>query len=220
MQDRYISLMQDDQKALAPSPLADVGQRGPVEHERREQIIAAAGDHFRHYGYEKTTVADLAKAIGLSKAYIYKFFDSKQAIGQAVCFMCLAEISDAAMAVVKEPRSASERLRRIFKVIADMSGDMFFHDRKIYDLATTSINEKWGSTYKYKESLLAIVHAVLRDGREAGEFERKTPLDETARAIMLALDCVAHPAVLLLRLDTLDEDATLMANLVLRSLAP
>jgi AcrR family transcriptional regulator len=212
--------MQEDQKTLRSPPPADAGQRGPAEHERREQIISAAGKHFRHYGYEKTTVADLAKAIGLSKAYIYKFFDSKQAIGQAVCTMCLAEISDAAMAVVNERRPASERLRRVFKVVAQHSGDMFFHDRKIHDLATTSINEKWSSTYKYKENLLAIVRAVLRDGREAGEFERKTPLDETARAIMLALDCVTHPAVLVVRLDTLDEDAMLMANLVLRSLAP
>ena len=61
------------------------GQRGPAEHERRDQIVAAAREHFRHYGYNKTTVADLAKAIGLSTAYIYKFFDSKKAIGEAVC---------------------------------------------------------------------------------------------------------------------------------------
>ncbi len=58
------------------------GQRGPAEHDRREQIIAAANEHFRHYGYNKTTVADLAKAIGLSTAYIYKFFESKRAIGE------------------------------------------------------------------------------------------------------------------------------------------
>ena len=63
------------QKTLARAPLGETGQRGPAEHERREQIIAAAGEHFRHYGYGKTTVADLGKAIGLSKAYIYKFFE-------------------------------------------------------------------------------------------------------------------------------------------------
>ena len=67
------------------------GQRGPAEHERREQIITAASAHLRHYGYSKTTVADLARAIGLSTAYIYKFFDSKRAIGEAVCTICLAE---------------------------------------------------------------------------------------------------------------------------------
>ena len=44
--------------------------RGPQDHEIRDQIINAATQHFGHYGYEKTTVSDLAKAIGFSKAYI------------------------------------------------------------------------------------------------------------------------------------------------------
>src|SRR5204862_385421 len=59
--------------------------RGPTDHNVREQILEAAEEHFSRYGYEKTTVSDLAKAIGFSKAYIYKFFDSKQAIGEAIC---------------------------------------------------------------------------------------------------------------------------------------
>ena len=45
---------------------------------------------FHWYGYDKTTVSDLAKAIGFSKAYIYKFFDSKQAIGEAICARTLS----------------------------------------------------------------------------------------------------------------------------------
>ena len=72
--------------------------RGPAEHEVREQIVAAAGQHFSHYGYEKTAVSDLAKAIGFSKAYIYKFFDSKQAIGEAIC----AQTLDAVVAAVED----------------------------------------------------------------------------------------------------------------------
>ncbi|WP_285303355.1 TetR/AcrR family transcriptional regulator, partial [Klebsiella pneumoniae] len=47
-----------------PSP------RGPLDHSVREQIVEAAFEHFGHYGYEKTTVAELAKYIGFSKAYI------------------------------------------------------------------------------------------------------------------------------------------------------
>ena len=58
-----------------------VSARGPADHEVRDQIVTAATEHFSRYGYEKTTVSDLAKAIGFSKAYIYKFFESKQAIG-------------------------------------------------------------------------------------------------------------------------------------------
>src|SRR5256885_7321818 len=66
--------------------------RGPVEHDVRQQIVTAAKEHFSRYGYEKTTVSDLAKAIGFSKAYIYKFFESKQVIGEMICSNCLMEM--------------------------------------------------------------------------------------------------------------------------------
>ena len=48
-------------------PLPKVAARGPVDHEVRDQIVAAATEHFRLYGYEKTTVSDLAKAIGFPR---------------------------------------------------------------------------------------------------------------------------------------------------------
>ena len=60
-------------KAPSPNPQS----RGPSDHDVRTQIVEAATEYFKRYGYEKTTVSDLAKAIGFSKAYIYKFFDSK-----------------------------------------------------------------------------------------------------------------------------------------------
>jgi AcrR family transcriptional regulator len=198
--------------------LSTSGLRGPIEHQRRDEIVAAAGKHFRHYGYQKTTVADLAKAIGLSKAYIYKFFESKQAIGEAVCSTCLGKIAAEIQAIAKEDKPASDRLRRIFRSMARQSADLFLNDRKIHDLATTSFEENWGSARRHQDTLLAIVEAVLRDGRESGEFERKTPLPETARAVLLALEPFQHPALLLRKLDTLDDDAVLMASLVLRAL--
>ena len=66
--------------------------RGPADHDVRNQIVVAATEHFSRYGYEKTTVSDLAKVIGFSKAYIYKFFESKQAIGEMICVNCLGQI--------------------------------------------------------------------------------------------------------------------------------
>lgn len=77
--------------STSSSAALDAG-RGPAEHDVRTQIIEAATAHFSHYGYDKTTVSDLAKAIGFSKAYIYKFFASKQAIGEVICTNCLAQI--------------------------------------------------------------------------------------------------------------------------------
>jgi AcrR family transcriptional regulator len=196
------------------------GQRGPVEHERREQIIAAANEHFRHYGYNKTTVADLAKAIGLSTAYIYKFFDSKKAIGEAACGLCLGKIAFSVQSIAEEQRPASERLRRVFLELARRGGALFFQDRKMHDIVAAALTEKWQSCETHDATLLAVIRRIVQDGREAGEFERKTPVDEASRAILLTLEPIKNPLLLEQRLDTLDADAAAIANLVLRSLAP
>ena len=39
---------------------------------------------FREIGYQKTTVADIAKVLRMSPANVYRFFNSKKAIHQAV----------------------------------------------------------------------------------------------------------------------------------------
>ncbi len=197
-----------------------VGQRGPAEHARREQIIEAANEHFRHYGYTKTTVADLAKAIGLSTAYVYKFFESKRAIGEAICARCLGKITSDVEAIAAERAPAADRLRRIFRVLARDGVELFFQDRKLHDIVVAAQAEQWRTIDEQEAALLAIVERIVREGREAGEFERKTPIDETCRAILLVLCPFRHPAILAEKLDTLDADATVVANLVLRSLAP
>src|SRR5258706_9879303 len=97
----------------APGSVA--GQRGAPDHNIREQIIAAANDHFAHYGYGKTTVSDLAKAIGFSKAYIYKFFGSKQAIGEAICSQVHYKIIAAARTAVEDGKTSSNKFRRFFR---------------------------------------------------------------------------------------------------------
>ena len=48
--------------------------------EREQRILDAAADLFVHYGYDKTTVSDIARAAGVSKGAIYLHFESKDAL--------------------------------------------------------------------------------------------------------------------------------------------
>ena len=83
--------------------------RGPAEHAVRDQIIDAARRCFSHYGYAKTTVADLAREIGFSKAYIYRFFESKQAIGEAICGGCVDALYDQVCKAVEQGHGATDK---------------------------------------------------------------------------------------------------------------
>lgn len=194
--------------------------RGPADHTVREQIVEAAGEHFRHYGYEKTTVSDLAKAIGFSKAYIYKFFDSKQAIGEAICAKTLSGIVATVEEAVAGATTPTEKFRRMLKILVSTNVSLFFNDRKLYDIAAHAAGERWPSTRAYSDRIKQIVTEIVREGRESGEFERKTPLDETVDAIDLVMQPYVNPLLLQYSLDVAEEAPVQLSNLVLRSLAP
>ncbi len=203
---------------ILPPPA--VGQRGPADHTIREQIVTAAHAHFAHYGYGKTTVSDLAKAIGFSKAYIYKFFDSKQAIGEAICTNCLDGLLIRARAETELGKSATDKLRRLFRAIVTVSVELFFDDRKLYDIAAYATSEHWPSCEAYIAGLGEALQEIILEGRESGEFERKTPLDETCRAILQVMEPFKNPLMLQYNLDKIPDGPNEVIGLILRSLAP
>jgi AcrR family transcriptional regulator len=52
--------------------------------ERRDAIICGAAEAFVENGYEATSLEDVAEAAGISRALLYRHFDTKQAIYRAV----------------------------------------------------------------------------------------------------------------------------------------
>ncbi|MBA5689883.1 TetR/AcrR family transcriptional regulator [Rugamonas apoptosis] len=197
-----------------------VSARGPADHDVRSQIVAAATEHFSHYGYEKTTVSDLAKAIGFSKAYIYKFFESKQAIGEMICANCLRQIETEVSAAVAETDAPPEKVRRLFKACTEASLRLFFQDRKLYEIAASAATERWQAVIAYEANLQKLLRDVLQEGRLSGDFERKTPLDETVMAIYLVMRPLLNPLLLQYSFDYAEEAPAHLSNLVLRSLSP
>lgn len=197
-----------------------VSKRGPEDHEVRNQIVVAATEHFSRYGYEKTTVSDLAKTIGFSKAYIYKFFESKQAIGEMICANCLREIEDEVNTAIQKAEYPAEKLRVLFKVIVEASLRLFSQERKLYEIAASAASEKWDATVAYENRILKVLQKIIQEGRQTGDFERKTPIDEAVKAIYLVMRPYLHPLLLQHSISYNTDAPTLLSSLVLRSLSP
>jgi AcrR family transcriptional regulator len=69
--------------AMKPSPEA-----------RRQQILDAASDCVRRAGFHGASMADIAKAAGLSVGQIYRYFENKEAIIAAIVAQDLAEMRE------------------------------------------------------------------------------------------------------------------------------
>ena len=202
-----------------PEPIPMTTARGPAEHERRGQILEAARVHFRDYGYAKTTVADLANAIGVSAAYIYRFFDSKKSIGEAICAQTLGGIASKLDLLADEPTSATEKMRRFYRVLLDSGYDLLIKQRRMHDLVASSVNEQWESGTRYRIAIAAALRRIVVAGRGSGEFETETPLNEVVHALAQAAIPFAHPMLLEQRdLKDLREGAAAVGAMAIRSL--
>ncbi len=56
----------------------------PGEKHTREKIFDAAVDLFAEHGYDRTTVRDIAKAVGVTESAVYRHYPGKDAILEAI----------------------------------------------------------------------------------------------------------------------------------------
>ena len=62
--------------------------------ETREKIIEAARERFTHYGYGKTTMAELARDCDMSSGNLYRFFPGKLDIAEEICRRASIQTAD------------------------------------------------------------------------------------------------------------------------------
>ena len=80
-----------------------------TETDVRERILVTAERLFREIGYQKTTVADIAKTLRMSPANVYRFFDSKKSITAGVARRLMGDVEQALQVIVRKPDCAATR---------------------------------------------------------------------------------------------------------------
>ena len=94
----------------------------------RDRIMDVADRLFRQLGFAKTTVADIAAELDMSPANVYRFFASKNAIVEAICRRCLAELDERAWEIARSRGSAPARLERLILEILAYHKDNLLTD--------------------------------------------------------------------------------------------
>jgi AcrR family transcriptional regulator len=161
----------------------------------RARIVDAAEMLFRRLGFAKTAVADIAGELGMSPANVYRFFPSKNAIVEAICQRCLAEVEDKAWAVARGRGSAADRMERMILDIFTYHRDNFIAEQRVHDMVLVAIEHSWDAIKVHKQAMHAALELIVRDGIAAREFEVVDPR-ETATVMMQSLIRYTHPLVI------------------------
>ena len=158
-----------------------------VEPDTRERILVVAERLFRQIGYQKTTVADIAKELRMSPANVYRFFDSKKAIHEGVCRGLMGEVEVEAQRIAAMPGPAAVRLREMMKTISRMNTERYVGDSKLHEMVEIAMEESWEVCVAHIQTITETIAGVIAQGAASGEFE--------VADVPLAAMCTCHAMV-------------------------
>lgn len=143
--------------------------------EKRDEILIAAQNRLGIYGYEKTTMLEIAKDISMSKAALYYYFPDKQSIFKAVIekeqkeFLEKIETQMASIADPEKMLLTYVKLRvNYFKTFMNLSKFRYSMSKDIKPVLRETFLE-------FRKQEQKILTQILTKGNSEGQFYSNNP---------------------------------------------
>jgi AcrR family transcriptional regulator len=165
------------------------------ENDTHFGIVEVAQRLFGQIGFQKTTVADIARELHMSPANVYRFFSAKAEINEAVCRRLLTEVEVAVDEVAQSSGPASKKLRAAIASIEKLNAQRFLSNRKLHELVETAFNENWPIVRDHLEKLNTILTQIVAQGMAEREFRSG---DAELSALLVRSACIrfCHPRLM------------------------
>ncbi|KQP30525.1 TetR family transcriptional regulator [Methylobacterium sp. Leaf104] len=161
----------------------------------RCRILATAEEAFRLIGYQKTTVADIAKTLRMSPANVYRFFESKKAIHEAVIQRLMDDTEQrVALAAVAPGRNAAQRIAGVITVMHQACVERCEANPRLHEMVEAAITESWDVCRAHVDAIGSVLRRLVQEGVDTGEFEVADPAIAAA-CIHTGIIRYCHPAL-------------------------
>ena len=147
----------------------------------KNSIIEVAASIFSRFGYRKTTMDDIAKAIGMGKSSLYYYFENKEAIFEAVVIHEADLLKRALAGVLEQTQDPKLRLKKyiLFRMDALKKLSNYYNAVFSEDLSHFDFIERIREKYD-KEELQTIERILIEGARRHAFRIENTRLAATA----------------------------------------
>ena len=158
-----------------------------------DRIVAAAEDVIRRFGPGNATVVDVARALGVSHAAVYRHVATKAALRDLVVGRWVEEKMPPLRAIAVRPGAAPKRLRQLFDSLIAMKRRRAADDPELFAAYRALAAGSQTVRAAHIEELVELAAGIIRAGVKEGTFRRVDPV-ATARALLVATSRFHHPA--------------------------
>lgn len=154
----------------------------------QERILEAAEEALRRYGPAKANVVDVARTLGVSHGSVYRHFESKAALRDAVVERWLESISAPLATIAAEERPAPERLERWLDALVQAKRRKALDDPELFATYVGLAAEAREVVSAHVETLVGQLERIIADGVAAGDLA----IDDPGAAARAAFDATSR----------------------------
>src|SRR6202162_4960773 len=159
----------------------------------RDRILAAAEDVIRRFGPAKATVVDVARALGVSHAAVYRHVATKAELRDLVVARWVEPTMPPLRAIAALPGPAPQRLRRLFDALIAVKRRRAADDPELFAAYRTLAADAQSVADAHVEELVGLAAMVIRSGMKEGTFRIIDPV-AARRAVVFETSLFHHPA--------------------------
>ncbi len=138
--------------------------------EFRKKIIISAGQIFSRYGFKKTTMDEIAKALKMGKSSVYYYFESKEEIFEAVVLYEANILRNELTTAIKSVESPIDKMKNYVFVRMKSFEKLSNYYNAIFDKNLDHFDFIERIREKYDREELAILRLILYDGARKKVF--------------------------------------------------
>jgi AcrR family transcriptional regulator len=158
----------------------------------RDRIVSAAEEVLRRFGPAKATVVDVARALGVSHAAVYRHVATKAELRDLVVARWAESTLPPLRAIADKPGPAPERLRQLFDTLIAVKRRRATEDPELFAAYRTLAADAESVVAAHLGELIALGAMVIRSGVEEGTFRAVDPM-AASRAVLFATSRFHYP---------------------------
>jgi AcrR family transcriptional regulator len=159
----------------------------------RDRILASAEDVIRRFGPAKATVVDVARALGVSHAAVYRHVATKAELRDLVVSRWMEATMAPLRAAAALPGPAPQRLRRLVDALIAVKRRRAADDPELFAAYRTLAADAQSVVTAHVNELVGLAATVIRSGVKEGTIRTVDPV-AAGRAVLFATSRFHHPA--------------------------
>ncbi|HZP31542.1 MAG TPA: TetR/AcrR family transcriptional regulator [Acidimicrobiia bacterium] len=175
---------------LADRRLTAKTDAAPAYQARRDEIIAAAGRVFLAKGYRAASFRDIAEAVGLDRASLYYYFESKQDLFRTVTGAAVVRNTEEAERIATSDATPEAKIAEVFSKLldsythADYPYMYIFLQEDVNHLSDDPADPWARKMNSLSRRYNRAVTRIIQEGIDRGEFVVAGPASVLTKAII------------------------------------